>query len=178
MSDWSPIRPLEAYAGGVISTATILGRGYSITAAASAAWPSANLAIFVPFQLAVPVTVYKMATGSGATAAGNFDIGIYDAAGNRLVSSGTTAKGASTEHIIDVTDTVIGPGTYYLAMSADGTNNYIMVTPSGTSPVPLQKTRLYGVVAAASSFVLPTSVTFAASTVAPIPAIAAYLRAA
>lgn len=180
MSDWPPIRPLEAYAGGVISTATAIA-GYhnaSIVALASTAWPSANLAIFVPFRLAAPVIVYKMATGSGTTAAGNFDIGIYDSAGNRLVSSGTTAKGASVEHIIDVTDTVIGPGLFYLAMSADGTNNYTMLTPSGTSPVPLQKTRLMGIVAAASSFVLPSTVTFAASTFAPIPMIAAYLRVA
>lgn len=178
MSDWPPVRPLEAYAGGVISTATVLGSGYNVTAPASAAWPSANLAIFVPFRLASSVIVYKMATGAGSTAAGNFDVGIYDSAGNRLVSSGTTAKGNSAEHILNVTDTVIGPGLYYLAMAADGTNNYIMITPSGTSPVPLQKTRLYGVVAAASSFVLPTTVTFAASTFAPIPMIAAYLRAA
>lgn len=174
MSDWPPVRPLEAYGGGVISTASALVT-LRVTPT-STAWPSANLAIFIPFTLAVPVTVYKMAMGAGATAAGNFDIGIYDAAGNRLVSSGATAKGSSVEHILDVTDTVIGPGTYYLAMAADGTNNYAVMVPSGTSPVPLQKTRLAGVMGVASSYVLPATVTYAAATLAPIPLIAAYFR--
>lgn len=149
----------------------------SVTAATSTAWPAANLAIFVPVRIPFPVTVFKMVVGAGATAAGNFDVGIYDSNGNKLVSSGATAKGSSVEHIIDVTDTRIGPGVYYLAMSADGTNNYIMLTPSGTSPVPLQKIRLYGVLEATTSYVLPASVTFsAASSAVSVPAISAYLR--
>lgn len=150
--------------------------GMNTGGGASAAWPSANLAIFIPIRLTAPVTVYKMAIGAGATAAGNFDVGIYDIGGNRLVSSGATAKGASVEHILNVTDTRIGPGLYYLAMSADGTNNYILITPSGTSPVPLQKTRAYGVLAMATAYPLPATATLAAATVAPFPNIAAYLR--
>ena len=147
------------------------------TAPASTAWPSANLAIFVPTIVHETVTVYKMAAGAGATAgSNNFDIGIYDAGGNRLVSSGATAKGASTEHIIDVTDTVLHPGLYYLAMSADGTGNYVMITPSGTSPVPLQKTKLVGVMTMATAYTLPATATFATSATALVPIIAAYLR--
>jgi hypothetical protein len=176
MADFPAYSPLELFAGGVLSTATCLSSGLNVVAAASTAWPSANLAIFVPVRVPVPVTVCKLAVGAGATAAGNFDVGIYDSAGNKLVSSGATAKGSSTEHIIDVTDTVIGPGVYYLALAADGTNNYIMVTPAGTSPVPLQKTRLYGIVAMATAYTLPATATFAASTLEPFPSIAAYLR--
>lgn len=175
MADFPPIRALDFASGGVLSTATSL-LGLSTTGPASTAWPSANLAIFVPMRIPVPVTVYKLVVGAGATAAGNFDVGIYDAGGNRIVSSGATAKGASVEHILDITDTRIGPGLFYLAMSADGTNNYLLVTPTGTSPVPLQKARLYGVMGVASSYVLPATVTFAAATVAPFPTIAAYLR--
>jgi hypothetical protein len=166
---------LTLEAGGVYSTATGLS-GVNVTASASAAWPSANLAIFVPWQLARRVTVYKLATGAGATAAGNFDIGIYDAGGNRIVSSGSTAKGSSVEHVIDIADTKIGPGLYYLAMSANGTNNYVLLTPSGTSPVPLQKVRLYGVLNMATAFVLPATATFAAATNGVVPNIAAFLR--
>jgi hypothetical protein len=175
MADFPAYSPLELFAGGVLSTATSQ-LGLNQVAPASTAWPSANLAIFIPIRVPVPVTVYKMAIGAGATAAGNFDVGIYDSSGHKLVSSGATAKGSSTEHIIDVTDTVIGPGLYYLAMSADGTNNYMLVTPSGTSPVPLQKTRLFGIVAMATAYTLPATATFAASTLAPFPSIAAYLR--
>jgi hypothetical protein len=127
-------------------------------------------------RVPVPVTVYKIISGAGLTGAGNFDVGIYDRNGNRLVSSGATAKGASTEHVLDITDTRIGPGLYYLAMAADGTNNYTMITPSGTSPVPLQKTRLAGVLAAESSYVLPATVTYAACTLAAIPVLTAVTR--
>lgn len=175
MSDWPGQGRVEMANGGVLSpTAQFVG--LSTTGGVSTAWPSANLAIFIPIRVSEPVTVYKIAVGAGATAAGNFDVGLYDSAGNRLVSSGATAKGASVEHILDVTDTRIGPGLYYLAMSADGTNNYILNTPSGTSPVPLQKTRAHGILAMASAYVLPATATFAAATLAPYPDIAAYLR--
>jgi hypothetical protein len=143
----------------------------------STAWPSANHAFYIPWRVPVPVTVYKMATGSGATTgSNNFDVGIYDCFGNRLVSSGATAKGNSVEHIIDVTDTRIGPGLYYLAMSADNTGNYVMVTPAGTSPVPLQKVRLYGVLQQASAYTLPNPATFAASTQVTIPSVSVWFR--
>lgn len=175
MSDWPPPRPLSQQAGGVISTASILN-SLQFTQGASNAWPSANLAIFVPFRLAEPVTVCKLAVGAGATAAGNFDVGIFDAQGNRIVSSGATAKQSSVEQIIDITDTEIGPGVYYLALAANGTNNYTTLVPSGVVPIPIQKTRLYGVVHAAASYVLPASVTFTAATFSSIPMIAAYLR--
>lgn len=175
MADFPAPPFLYNEAAGVISTASALGGSLSNAAAASTAWPSANLAIFVPFRLRAPVVVCKLVTGAGATAAGNFDVGIFDAQGNKIVSSGATAKGASVEQISDITDTQIGPGVYYLAMAADGTNNYEMVVPTGTSPVPLQKTRLYGVVQMATAYTLPATATFAAATNAPIPAIAAYL---
>lgn len=176
MSDWPPtqVGPWSGHA--VYSTQSALG-AWAGANPASVAWPATNLAIFVPMRVVGPCTVYKMAMGAGATGAGNFDIGIYDSAGNRILHTGATAKGASTEQIIDVTDTPIGPGLYYLAMSADGTNNYIMITPSGTTPVPLQKSRLYGLLEMASAYPLPDPVTFAAlSTSALIPSIAAYMR--
>ena len=175
MPDFPPVRALDFTGGGVFSSVVAL-LGLNVTAQASVAWPSANLAMFVPMRLPIPVIVYKLAIGAGATAAGNFDVGIYDAGGNRLASSGATAKGASVEHIIDIADLKIGPGLFYLAMSADGTNNYRVLLPSGTSPVPLQKTRLYGVMEAAASYVLPATVTFAAATFAPLPMIATYMR--
>src|SRR5262245_63973904 len=95
---------------------------------ASAAWPLANLAIYVPFYVRETLTVYEAGIGTGATAGGNYDIGIYDLAGTRLVSSGTQGRTASTWEVAPLTDTELTPGWYYAAMSADSTNNY-----SGTS---------------------------------------------
>lgn len=121
----------------------------------STAWPAANRAILVPFRLPKTVVAYQMVAGSGATASGNFDVGIYDAAGNRIVSGGSTAKGNSVETIVNITDTTLGPGLYYMAMSADGTNNYMAITlTNATSP------KFFGIRQASTAFVLPATVTF------------------
>jgi hypothetical protein len=117
-----------------------------------------------------------MVIGCGSAAGGNFDVGIYDAYGNKIVTSGATARTANSEVVLDITDTVLDAGKYYFAMAADGTNNYSMITPSGISPVPLQKSRLYGMLQMATAYTLPDPVTFAAATSSPIPMIAAYLR--
>lgn len=179
MSIISPQRSLtsQLYGGGIISTSQLL-QGLNVLAPASLAWPSANLGLFVPFRIMSPVIVYKLVIGAGATAAGNFDVGIYDASGNKQVGAGSTAKGASTEQILDITDTRLGPGLYYFGMAADGTNNYIAFAPAGTSPVPLQKAKLAGVVQMASAFSsgLVQSATFATLANAYVPAIAALLR--
>jgi len=149
----------------------VFGNGIN---AVSTAWPSANLAIFIPIRVPSPVMVCKLAMGAGATAAGNFDMGIYDRFGNLLVSSGATAKSATTEQILDVLDTRIGPGLYYLALSADGTNNYTCWTGNGTAPAPVEKARLCGTLEMATAYPLPATATFAARTTAAIPALAAY----
>lgn len=175
MSDFPPVRVWDFVVGGFISTPIAL-LGLGAPTLTGMAWPSANLAIFIPIRLALPVVVYKLVIGAGTTAAGNFDVGIYDASGNRLVSSGATAKGAATAHVLNITDTLIGPGLYYLAMAADGTNNYMMLVPSGTSPVPVQKMRLSGIMGMATAYVLPAVATFAAANFPLIPLITAYLR--
>lgn len=167
---------LELFAGGVVSTAGSIS-GLNQVVVSSQAWPSANLAIFVPVRIPYPVTVYKMVVGCGSGTGGNFDVGIYDSSGNKLVSSGATARpGASQEKVVDVTDTVIGPGLYYFALSADGTNTFMMVNHTGASPIPLQKTRLFGVIGMATAYTLPSTATFAAATTGLFPAIAAYLQ--
>lgn len=173
MPEWPGLRTPDLRAGGVLSTAGLLVGYNAATQPGSTAWPAANRAIFVPIRLGYPATVYKLVIGGGTTAAGNFDVGIYDASGNKLVSSGATAKSASVEHILDITDTVIGPGLYYLALAADGTNNYVAWVP----PAPaIQNARLLGILQAATSYTLPATVTFAACTSGYLPAIAAYLR--
>lgn len=171
MSDWPGVTLNSA--NGSISTLSAVYNRIS-TLGASAAWPSANTAYFVPFALGSPFIARKMAFGCGTTAGGNCDVGIYDTEGNRIVSSGATARSASSEVIVDITDTYLDRGIYYMAMSHDGTNNIVFVTPSGTSPVPLQKARLAGVVQMASAYVLPATATFAAVSSAIIPSVAIY----
>lgn len=131
---------------------------------ASTAWPAANRAILIPFRLPKIMTAYQMIVGCGTTAAGNFDCGIYDKFGNLLVSGGTTVKPATSEAIVNITDTVLGRGTYYMALSADGTNNYIATAPAQAALV-----KAVGIRQASSAFVLPATITFETAASAFIP---------
>lgn len=174
MSDWPRDYQL-------LGSHSVSGYGHSLlalqtSAPASTAWPSANLAIFVPMLINEQCVAYKLICGAGLTAEGNFDIGIFDADGRKLISSGATAKGLNVVHTIDITDTPLGPGLYYMGMSADSADAYAMVTPAGTAPVPLQKSRLYGTLQMATAYPLPATATFAARTFAPVPVVSAILR--
>lgn len=79
----------------------------------------ANQAHFQPFRLDIGGTVVKMAYLMGATATGNVDLGIYDGEFNLLVSSGATAQGTiNVLQELDITDTELHPGNYWMAFSA------------------------------------------------------------
>lgn len=132
---------------------------------ASAAYPLANLALYIPFSVSHPVTAVEGWVSTGGTAGGNFDIGIYSAAGSRLTSAGSTARGTSTiSNTTTMTNTDLKPGVrYYMAFAADGTNNYLAVT---------NLAGIYegcGVLESTTSFVLPASPTLARTTRAYIP---------
>ena len=88
---------------------------------ATGVWPAIGLVIFVPFTLSEPLTVTKL-WWDVAAQSGNADAGIYDASQNLLLSAGTTVIGAATNiQSVDVTDTLIARGQYYLALVADNT---------------------------------------------------------
>lgn len=161
--------------GNVISVASALS-GVSVTAPSNAAWTAANRAIYVPVRVPYRVTIAKIIIGAGATASGNFDVGIYTKDGTRVVSSGSTAKGSLTEHVVDITDTNIGPGLYYLAMAADGTDAYTQYAFLGSSPLPLQKARIVGALMEESAFPLPATATMVALTAVTLPSIVAVQR--
>lgn len=173
MSDW-PAHPALGAHNFNLSFYSENGPGPHMTATAQGggAWPVANKAFFIPVRLPVPATVFQLICGTGTGTTGNFDVGIYDAGGNRLVSSGSTAKTtASSERIINVTDTVLGPGLYYLAMSTDGVTNYLR-----QSVATLGLAKLMGVYEMTTAFALPATATFATLVTGYIPALSAVLR--
>jgi len=88
---------------------------------ASAAYPAANRAYYVPFTIQRQATALQMWTYNGATASGKVDVGIYDSAGNRLVDIGiaTNQAGTTTLQFYNLTDTVLVPGVYYMAVQKD-----------------------------------------------------------
>ena len=79
-----------------------------------------NKPILYPFRLQSAQTIVKLGTRVNATGVGNFDIGIYDTALNRLVSTGSTARsGALTVQYVTVTTTALVAGDYYLVFESD-----------------------------------------------------------
>lgn len=144
----------------------IIGAGLSTSS--SAAWPTANAAAYVPFLIYYPYVAKLMFWINTATVGtNNVDVGIYNSAGVKLVSSGSVlTAGATTVQNTDITDTLLLPGLYYMAMAVDGTTDTFFYLQSGTTaPVP----RALGVYQEAAAFNLPATATFAGSTGAFIP---------
>lgn len=156
---------------------TVMARSSWLTATVSVtanqAWGTANRAIYIPIRVPRLCTVVKLAFGNGSTATGNYDIGLYNAAGTRLVSKGSTAKGVTQEMtVVDVADTTISAGTYYLALNSDSTTDTFMAIPF-TAPTATARGALQQAVGAVT---LPSTATFALDhTLAFWPVISALL---
>lgn len=121
----------------VISTAGFQSLGVPLAAmratVANVAWPSANVLIAVPFTVPEPVTLTKLWWLNNALPAGNLDIGIFLEDGTRVVSSGSTAMaGAQTCQVVDITDTTIARGRYYVGLVCDtvSTNTFAVYNPA------------------------------------------------
>jgi len=150
---------------GIIGAHDIDGSYPMYIAPASAAYPLANLALYVPFSVSDVITAIEGWVVTGSVAGGNFDIGIYSAAGSRLTSAGSTARTASAvNNTTTMTNLTLTPGVrYYMAFSADATSNYLAST---------QVAGIYeahGILESTTSFVLPASPTISRTTRAYLP---------
>jgi hypothetical protein len=146
-----------------VGSTPILAAGFG-----SVAWPSANLAIFVPFRLTRPMVITKLFVQNGGTVSGNIDLGIYDASGTKIVSTGSTAQaGTNGTQSIAVTSTELGPGLYYLAIALDNTTGQVF---RFTFSVCLDICKALGLAQQASAFALPANATFAtiANNIVPV----------
>lgn len=147
-----------------VNTLTTESLGTEIIASASSfvastAWPSSNLAIFEPIEILYPVTIVQMAVNNGTAVSGNLDVGVYDVGGVKLVSSGSVAQaGTSAIQTFDITDTLLVPGLYYMAVALDNTTG----TLAGFSVTTALDIRPAGLFQQASAFTLPSTFTAAA----------------
>ena len=176
MADWpattlsSPLRG-TIHSGSAASLGGCRFNGNVFTAAA--AWPAANRALYIPFLLETPVTAYKMAFEVGAQA-GNCDVGIYDYLGNRLVSAGSTAVGAAGLQVVDIADTALVPGVYYMAMNCDTVTTLTIVRAG----MPAQVCQMYGMQQqAVGAVTLPNPATFANPASAYLPGLSVAFKA-
>lgn len=143
------------------SVAASLG---SIGAPASSALGVANKAWFIPFRLSVPVLAQKLSWANGTTVNGNTDMGIYTYDGVRLVSTGSTVQtGASAIQTVDIADTPLGPGLYYLALATSSST----ATYRRSTLATLSLARVLGIFMQLSAFALPATATFATADAAP-----------
>lgn len=125
--DSFPLLAISTMKDGFFSAAATWG--------SSSAWGTANRAVYIPVRVTRACVVRKLGASVTATATGNIDIGIYSQSGTRLVSTGSTAKTTSTVQVIDITDTTLTPGLYYLALNNDTTTDTFAVTSDQTAPV-------------------------------------------
>lgn len=109
------------------------------TAGASTTWWNGNYAAYYPLLVPTVCVAKRLWWTNGATvsASYNVDVGIYADAGfapaAKLVSTGSTAQGTASEvQFVDITDTVLAPGRYWLAMTASSTSATFFYTSLGT----------------------------------------------
>lgn len=166
MSDWSKqggaiMPPILPCFYSIIKHSRIAG---GVGSFASGAWPTANLAIAVPFTVTAPYVVRRVWSDNGATASGNIDIGIFSLDGTKIASCGSTAmSGTSTLQLITITETLLTPGRYLMAMACSNT--------TGTNrkyAAPVTSLQMFGV-AQASAAVPMTSLTLATPANAFLP---------
>jgi hypothetical protein len=140
-------------------------RAIAMPSAASITWV-ANLAVFIPFGVSQPFLVREVFWMNGSTAGTNIDVGLYDTAGNRLASLGSTAQGTASAVVTSTTwtDYTLAPGDYYLAFATSGTTN----VPGGWATTANIAAGL-GIGQMATAFALPNPATIVPLTNAVVP---------
>lgn len=155
----------------IISTVSVAAIGTELNgtqspAFASNTYPSANRALACQFVIGAPFLVRKVFWLNGATVTtDSIDVGVYTDAGARVVSGGgTAASGANVCQEVDVTDTILKPGRYWLAYAQNG----VTVTPvmAGQTAALL---RVIGCAQMDTAYVLPSTFTPAAVSGVGIP---------
>lgn len=106
---------------------------YSMFGKTTGLWAStnvttANRAFYVPVIVPEGCTARKVfyVTGGTTTGAANVDMGIYNTSGTRLVSTGSTAYNQNNNNtftVIDIADTALTAGLYYLAFVISSVSN-------------------------------------------------------
>lgn len=163
MADWPQSRPFDSNVLSVVSTRSLTG-GINIGAPATAAWPLANRALYIPFRLNLPFLVAQMWVIVGTSISGSVDLGIYSYDGTRLVSSGIgTPTAINAIYSVDLNDLQLNPGRYFMAMSNGIVGAFQRHAPGGVA------LNAMGYFQEASAHPLPAVAAFAANTTSYLP---------
>lgn len=124
---------------------------------------SQNVAYYTPLMIHTPVTVYRM-WNLIAAASGNIQMGIYDENANLVVAS-TAAAAVAGINFHSLTPTVLTRGVWYMA--------FVSNTSAGTWvrwSLNSLRAGIAGTVQQSSAYPLPSTATFAATTLTSFPA--------
>ena len=162
MSDWpinvqAPLVTIHPWSLEAIGTDLVSQVKY-LSAAAGAAFPTVNLAIWIPFSLTKQITAQKMFwyNGSVVNATYMVCVGIYDSCNNLIWTSGNIAQ--STASVVQSTSMSVatqtmGPGNFYMALSCNTTTATFFSTTMAASIFPA----ITGMAQQATANPLPTT---------------------
>jgi hypothetical protein len=139
-------------------------------ALASLAWGTANLGIFVPFELPMAYPVKNLFWQNGGVQSGNIDVGVYSDDLTRICSTGSVACGAITtvQFAPPTADVILTPGNYYWGVSMSSTTGTIYCQTTG-NVAHCREMGLFQMAAAGPP--LPAAATIAAIGSARVPAL-------
>lgn len=166
------VTPLHPHALGPY----LLAAGQDLGGTGSGVWPAASRALLIPMRWPERATLRRLGLVNGSAVSGNLDVGLYDASGNRLVSSGSVAQaGTNVVQWLDITDTEVLPDIdYYLAAVLDNVAGAAFRWATGLVTYGLAAAGLREV---ATAFPLPATLTpSAAITTAYVPVVLASMR--
>jgi hypothetical protein len=135
---------------------------------ASAVWPAANRAIYLPVMLEEPMRLVTTLVFNGTAAVtGSWDVGIYTVDGTRLGSTGATAQaGLNAPQTIPLTAPVfVDRGVYYIALMGTSASMSVYRFAGGVAGDYLA----WGAYQEATAGSLPATATFASNTTAFVP---------
>ena len=97
-------------------------------------WPTANLAIAMPFSIPYAVTIRSAFWQNGGTLSGNVDCGVYNEDGTKVITTGSVVQaGATTTQNASLSATTLAAGSYYLVLCLDNvTGTFYRLAPGGT----------------------------------------------
>jgi len=133
---------------GFLSTDDIFAQEeYAINngAAASTAWPSAGLALYIPFYVSAPGLAQGIFWQNGTAVAGNVECALYDEYGNKIATTGLiAASGTSAPQFTAFASPVqLTCGRYYIALVASSASQQFLAW--GASAAATNVNRMLGV---------------------------------
>jgi hypothetical protein len=123
------------------------------------AWPSANLALYVPISHPFAYPVKRVFVVNGTTATGNWDLGLFSALTlTKLYSTGAVAQSGTSALQYSTVNWLVQPGEYYLALSLSSGSGTTFRTTAATST----RMGMIGCLQQATAHPLPSTLTPAA----------------